>query len=179
MWSPSNISSPKPHPSTYIIICGKNIATPKSYQQLLQCTLLTTANHRRCQTMIQLLYYSSLFCFMFLAVSFLCLSPKKTVDVDPVAKLCFLLQDLCIVPCVDTDDMEKIQVYVRHALSFLHSVTHRGGRVLFLESLTTFGSTEILNKMLHELAEVLGAPNREGRCGKGWWESDKTGLRLI
>ena len=61
----------------------------------------------------------------------------------------------------------KIQVYVRHALSFLHSVTHRGGRVLFLESLTTFGSTEILNKMLHELAEVLGAPNREGRCGKG------------
>ena len=107
---------------------------------------------------------------MFLAVSFLCLSPKKTVDVDPEAKLCFLLQDLCIVPCVDTDDMEKIQVYVRHALSFLHSVTHRGGRVLFLESLTTFGSTEILNKMLHELAEVLGAPNREGRCGKVWWE---------
>ena len=75
-----------------------------------------------------------------------------------------------IVPGVDTDDMDKIQVYVRHALSFLHSVTHRGGRVLFLESLTTFGSTEILNKMLHELAEVLGAPNREGRCGKVWWE---------
>lgn len=24
--------------------------------------------------------------------------------------------------------------------------------------------------MLHELAEVLGAPNREGRCGKVWWE---------
>jgi len=52
---------------------------------------------RRCQTMIQLQYYSSLFCFMF---SFLCLSPKKTVDVNPIAKLCFQLQDLCIVPCV-------------------------------------------------------------------------------
>lgn len=33
---------------------------------------------------------------MFLAVSFLCLSPKKTVDVDPVATFCFLLQDRAV-----------------------------------------------------------------------------------